>query len=483
MNKFLFSLTFLAFAAKLVAALEDRDTYYYYYENNAEFIVEPGATTITTVINYGFRLTDTDCSVTNTPEYATNVKSSYINTLSNFADINLPTASVSITNIQCDTVGGGGGGSSSRKLAANVYVTQDITVNAPCDDIQLITCDRPGLERLVDSSVDTFENGNFATSLTETLGLGPVAVEAFTVTFAAVEATTEEPTDEPTDEPTEAPTSDYLCLWASGCDLSSPDKLCEPGSTCKVFQWWSQCQEDAYSSSRKLKRSSSSPSKLRGSNSKKNAKLQTPGHNSPTCYATNNGPYGGERWGCSSDGDCCNPSATCGHDRLCHLQCETAVPSPTKVPTLAPSHAPVDPPTHAPTDAPIAHPTNAPVAAAPVAAWGQCGGQQYHGSTECVAGYACVYKNPWYSQCKPAPASTPATNYKCKWATGCAGSPDSCEPGTHCKEHRWWSQCIENDVSQFNDCVATDQWGPNGSTCCNPEAVQVHGSCKLKCNN
>jgi len=40
------------------------------------------------------------------------------------------------------------------------------------------------------------------------------------------------------------------------------------------------------------------------------------------------------------------------------------------------------------------------------AAWAQCGGQGFTGATTCVAGYACTYSNPYYSQCLPA-SSTP----------------------------------------------------------------------------
>ncbi|KAG8914389.1 hypothetical protein FRC00_014029 [Tulasnella sp. 408] len=34
-----------------------------------------------------------------------------------------------------------------------------------------------------------------------------------------------------------------------------------------------------------------------------------------------------------------------------------------------------------------------------VAEWGQCGGQDYTGSTQCDSGLTCVYQNDWYSQC------------------------------------------------------------------------------------
>ncbi|KAG8950009.1 hypothetical protein FRC04_008088 [Tulasnella sp. 424] len=31
--------------------------------------------------------------------------------------------------------------------------------------------------------------------------------------------------------------------------------------------------------------------------------------------------------------------------------------------------------------------------------WGQCGGQNWIGATQCEAGFTCQYQNPWYSQC------------------------------------------------------------------------------------
>jgi chitinase len=32
--------------------------------------------------------------------------------------------------------------------------------------------------------------------------------------------------------------------------------------------------------------------------------------------------------------------------------------------------------------------------------WGQCGGQDWHGGTVCVAPYKCVYSTVWYSDCR-----------------------------------------------------------------------------------
>ncbi|KAI5200159.1 family 10 xylanase [Aureobasidium subglaciale] len=41
-------------------------------------------------------------------------------------------------------------------------------------------------------------------------------------------------------------------------------------------------------------------------------------------------------------------------------------------------------------------------------AYGQCGGQDFTGSSTCVAGYHCVEYNAWYSQCIPGSGSAPA---------------------------------------------------------------------------
>ena len=36
---------------------------------------------------------------------------------------------------------------------------------------------------------------------------------------------------------------------------------------------------------------------------------------------------------------------------------------------------------------------------AQVGPYGQCGGNNYIGSTTCEAGWVCQYQNDWYSQC------------------------------------------------------------------------------------
>ncbi|KAF8655085.1 hypothetical protein AX16_003249 [Volvariella volvacea WC 439] len=44
-----------------------------------------------------------------------------------------------------------------------------------------------------------------------------------------------------------------------------------------------------------------------------------------------------------------------------------------------------------------------PSAFAEVPRWGQCGGLEYRGDTDCVAGTSCVFINEHYSHCKPNP--------------------------------------------------------------------------------
>lgn len=80
-----------------------------------------------------------------------------------------------------------------------------------------------------------------------------------------------------------------LSLWDTNC--ASIDNKCAPGSQCVDYPYWSQCQEDT---------------------------IESPASASD-CFATNNGPNPGHRWGCIVDSDCCNPSAVCGSDKLCTL--------------------------------------------------------------------------------------------------------------------------------------------------------------------
>ncbi|KAJ5698040.1 hypothetical protein N7462_000045 [Penicillium macrosclerotiorum] len=49
------------------------------------------------------------------------------------------------------------------------------------------------------------------------------------------------------------------------------------------------------------------------------------------------------------------------------------------------------------------------LASAQVAAYGQCGGSGYTGSTTCVSGYVCHFYNDWYSQCIAGSTSSSTT--------------------------------------------------------------------------
>merc|ERR1712039_567879 len=94
-------------------------------------------------------------------------------------------------------------------------------------------------------------------------------------------------------------------------------------------------------------------------------------------------------------------------------------PTPTPVPTTtttaapttslapAPTTAPATPAptTQAPTTSLAPTPTPAP-ATSSSGAWGQCGGMQWSGPTQCIAGYRCVYSNDWYSQCLPSASAS-----------------------------------------------------------------------------
>ncbi|KAF5327666.1 hypothetical protein D9619_004867 [Psilocybe cf. subviscida] len=63
-----------------------------------------------------------------------------------------------------------------------------------------------------------------------------------------------------------------------------------------------------------------------------------------------------------------------------------------------------------------------------VAVYGQCGGQNYNGSTTCDSGSVCTYSNPFYSQCLPGTASTTATSTTTK--SGTTSTPTSTAPSS-----------------------------------------------------
>jgi hypothetical protein len=95
--------------------------------------------------------------------------------------------------------------------------------------------------------------------------------------------------------PSTAPVAEAICHWGNDC--KDKPNSCEAGTYCKVFEYWSQCQENTDLPNNK-------------------------------CFVTNNGPYKGKHYGCKKNKDCCNPDAKCGKDKknanykLCHLACE-----------------------------------------------------------------------------------------------------------------------------------------------------------------
>ena len=70
-------------------------------------------------------------------------------------------------------------------------------------------------------------------------------------------------------------------------------------------------------------------------------------------------------------------------------------------------------------------------------AYGQCGGQQYTGSTVCINGYACYVQSPYYSQClTPAPAYGQCGGISFGGAT-------TCVDGYSCiYQNQYYSQCL-----------------------------------------
>jgi len=59
---------------------------------------------------------------------------------------------------------------------------------------------------------------------------------------------------------------------------------------------------------------------------------------------------------------------------------------------------------------------------AQVAAYGQCGGQNYVGTTTCVSGYTCTYSNAYYSQCLPATGASASGGTATTTASGYAST-------------------------------------------------------------
>lgn len=165
-----------------------------------------------------------------------------------------------------------------------------------CINLPLLSLDKIDTSATAPSSFHYFLDGNNEFAQTLHTGLDCTEAGRVGLTYAnPVDTCLYFPATD--DEPGASSINVILpnkCLWDTGC--ASGNAMCEAGSTCVAFHYWSQCQEDA--------------------------SANNPG-SSPACLATSNGPYGGQRWGCSQSSACCNPSATCGSDKLCHLSCDS----------------------------------------------------------------------------------------------------------------------------------------------------------------
>ena len=90
------------------------------------------------------------------------------------------------------------------------------------------------------------------------------------------------------------------CLWSTGCSNSPGGKMCEVGTYCKEYQWWSQCLENTVNNSQ--------------------PQVFNP---DKKCISTRNGHGPNAHWGCEYNADCCNPQAVCNaYSRTCNLPCE-----------------------------------------------------------------------------------------------------------------------------------------------------------------
>ena len=126
------------------------------------------------------------------------------------------------------------------------------------------------------------------------------------------------------------------CMWDIGCSTTGDD-ICTAGTYCYYeSSYFAQCREAPYECLSEVAISRAAPG------APDNRKLtDTPEEGSCDCIATNNGPYNGNRWGCASDSDCCNPDAECSHQH-CYIPCAGEVPSAS--PTVA-AGEPTAPPT------------------------------------------------------------------------------------------------------------------------------------------
>ncbi|KAH8721763.1 cellulase [Ilyonectria robusta] len=99
--------------------------------------------------------------------------------------------------------------------------------------------------------------------------------------------------------------------------------------------------------------------------------------------------------------------------------------------------------------------TLATTALAQSGAWGQCGGQNWSGSTTCVAGFTCTYSNPYYSQCLPS-SNSPSTTLST--VTQSASSTTTSKPPASTNNGVWWFGTNEAGA-EFGEATLPGVWG------------------------
>lgn len=109
--------------------------------------------------------------------------------------------------------------------------------------------------------------------------------------------------------------------------------------------------------------------------------------------------------------------------------------------------------------------------------WGQCGGNNWSGSTTCVSGYKCTFNNEWYSQCVPG-TDSPATTLKTSTTTATptsTTSKTSTAPGTTSTstpgKFKWFG--INQSVAEFGQGNYPGTWGKH-FTFPSTSAIQVN---------
>ncbi|KAJ6576546.1 endoglucanase [Mycena vulgaris] len=95
--------------------------------------------------------------------------------------------------------------------------------------------------------------------------------------------------------------------------------------------------------------------------------------------------------------------------------------------------------------------------AASVAVWGQCGGQDWTGSTVCDAGSTCTFSNPFYSQCLPGTATTTVPTSTTGTATSTA--PSSTASGACSNRTKFKFFGVNQSGAEFGNTNWPGTWG------------------------